>query len=263
MTILLIIVVIVICAIAYKAYQAQTIPDVQRPWEVNPPPPRPKQQQITMNLEASHPRPAPTVTYKPEYRITYMDGDGERTTRDITVLNQDGDDILAWCHLRHGKRTFLKCRIEEVIDLRTGEVIPEDDPTWYGYSPRFIALADKIIEKHAISVTMMTDMARIFDNRLTEPERRIIAHFLRNNDPDGKKVPSYMYELRLKNIKPSAQTGLLATYILPNGQQLITDMPVEYRQNLMQALEAIATLEKKNNVDMEALKRGCQALLQL
>jgi hypothetical protein len=61
-----------------------------------------------------------------QLRITYQDRNDERTTREIVAkkyLDQSPGEIYAYCKLRRAHRTFMTNRIEEAIDLETGEVI--------------------------------------------------------------------------------------------------------------------------------------------
>jgi hypothetical protein len=59
-------------------------------------------------------------------RITYQDRNDERTTRDIVAkqyLDHSPGEIYAYCKLRRAHRTFVTSRIEQAIDLDTGEVV--------------------------------------------------------------------------------------------------------------------------------------------
>jgi hypothetical protein len=61
-----------------------------------------------------------------QLRITYQDRNDERTTRDIVAkqyLDHSPGEIYAYCKLRRAHRTFVTSRIEQAIDLDTGEVI--------------------------------------------------------------------------------------------------------------------------------------------
>jgi hypothetical protein len=62
-----------------------------------------------------------------EYRIKYVDREGVRTERDISVkqIEKDGNRyiIKAHCSLRKATRTFLDHNITEAINLDTGEIV--------------------------------------------------------------------------------------------------------------------------------------------
>lgn len=65
---------------------------------------------------------------KKSVSIKYRDGDGTVTERDVDIkaFEPQGHEclVLGWCHLRKAKRTFRFDRMERVIDLGTGEVVP-------------------------------------------------------------------------------------------------------------------------------------------
>ncbi len=61
------------------------------------------------------------------YRIIYVDREGVRTERDISVkqIEKDGNRyiIQAHCSLRKATRTFLDHNITEATNLDTGEIV--------------------------------------------------------------------------------------------------------------------------------------------
>lgn len=68
-------------------------------------------------------------------RLRYIDRQGVATLRDIQLHHYSLDAstmhgyLHAYCHLRQAPRTFAMCRVHEVIDLDTGEVI-RNLPAW-------------------------------------------------------------------------------------------------------------------------------------
>jgi hypothetical protein len=64
--------------------------------------------------------------YQPEYEIVYVDAEGRKSTRKISVLKFDYKVIEAYCFLRKEVRTFYVQRILECVDLSTGEIISGD-----------------------------------------------------------------------------------------------------------------------------------------
>ncbi|ERS88841.1 hypothetical protein [Halomonas sp. PBN3] len=62
-------------------------------------------------------------------QIDYMDQRGKMTTREITAHRHRGGKVYAYCHLRHGERTFLvENIIGPVTDMETGELL--DAEAW-------------------------------------------------------------------------------------------------------------------------------------
>jgi len=59
------------------------------------------------------------------YAIHYENAEGERAWRVVSRVVRDFESFTARCHLRWGaRRTFRWDRLLEVIDLKTGEIIP-------------------------------------------------------------------------------------------------------------------------------------------
>lgn len=56
----------------------------------------------------------PTPT---KYEITYTDGKGETTNREIVVINQDKESLTAYCYHSHGVRTFKKSKISTITSI--------------------------------------------------------------------------------------------------------------------------------------------------
>lgn len=63
---------------------------------------------------------------KPEFEIMYRDARNNLSCRKIHIFNFDGRLIDAYCFNRRENRSFLVSRIEECVDLSTGEVIKGD-----------------------------------------------------------------------------------------------------------------------------------------
>jgi len=62
----------------------------------------------------------------PTLRITYTDSEGATTQRDISPYKRATNErFRAWCHLRGEPREFLFDRIQNGIDLLTGEVLTQ------------------------------------------------------------------------------------------------------------------------------------------
>ena len=77
-------------------------------------------------------RPAPppytgprSKKYIEQWRIEYVDAQGEATSRDIWVRRYRPrlQFIDAWCGLRMSERTFKPERCRKIVDARTGEII--------------------------------------------------------------------------------------------------------------------------------------------
>jgi hypothetical protein len=70
-----------------------------------------------------------------ELLVRYRDFDGSFSERLVSDIAVEGDDsILAFCHLRQGRRTFKLNRIQSIVDPSTGEII-EDVLAFIGAHP--------------------------------------------------------------------------------------------------------------------------------
>lgn len=136
------------------------------------------QDQDSDNWEGSFwdiPQPR-TVTAR--LRLKYVDGKGQRTTREVSV-RQYGEFggaalIIADCHLRNATRTFRTDRVKSCIDLDTGEVVA-DLHRWL--NARWEASPDRAIEK---VVSDYWDLMKVLyyvakaDGRLMKAERQVL-----------------------------------------------------------------------------------------
>lgn len=131
--------------------------------------------------------------------LSYIDGKGNRTRRTVDVREFDrglyGGIFIGHCHLRDDTRTFRFDRIQECIDVETGEIV--HDVCAFLYS-KYEASPDRILDN---ILNIHGDMFRILlflgkaDGRLTAKERTAILEHLkatvndeRLNDKMIKKV---------------------------------------------------------------------------
>ena len=65
------------------------------------------------------------IAVKASLQIRYSDYNGGKTDRriDATRYIPEGGYIEAWCHLRNEQRTFRVDRIQEAVDIDTGEIV--------------------------------------------------------------------------------------------------------------------------------------------
>lgn len=119
-------------------------------------------------------------------RISYRDGDGTETERDVIVqryrYGTDGGTLSAFCQLRNERRTFLFHRITRAIDPATGDDIRELgkwlDAT-YASSPQ--GKAQGIIDTHLSALLALLYVARA-DGAFRAKEREIVLAFLELQD---------------------------------------------------------------------------------
>ena len=87
-----------------------------------PPLPPPLARSTDRDQNVSEVRPH---AFLPDYKITYTDGNGTETDRRITIIRIEGDVLEAYCHLRHGRRTFYFSRISQWTNYSTGEIVSD------------------------------------------------------------------------------------------------------------------------------------------
>lgn len=94
----------------------------------------PRPQPAARRLAERNARDAPGGDERAALFLRYRDAEGAATARRITVRQvtrrADGDVlVVAYCHERRAMRSFLASRVDELIDLSTGEVA--ENPTAY------------------------------------------------------------------------------------------------------------------------------------
>lgn len=73
------------------------------------------------------------VNIEPEFEIKYCKANGDRSVRKIKVV-KIGEFLDAYCFLKNSVCTFAFYRIEECVDLSTGELVTEDFRNYYAKS---------------------------------------------------------------------------------------------------------------------------------
>ncbi len=58
-----------------------------------------------------------------DYQIIYVDRNGNRTERRITINRIENGYVYAFCHLRNDERTFFWSRMEHCVNCASGEVL--------------------------------------------------------------------------------------------------------------------------------------------
>lgn len=115
--------------------------------------------------------------------LVYTDRDHQQSRRNITTRGilddpSSGWALSAYCHLRQAGRTFLVSRIDEFVDLATGEVVHDVVGYLkgvYARSPQ--GLVDAAVKKLADEISVLVFLARA-DGRLTGPELLAICGYV-------------------------------------------------------------------------------------
>ena len=172
---------------------------------------------------------APTATPDIEYigrayGIVYGDSKGRGSRRRITVrsLVPQKSDLLirAFCHERQAARSFKASRIEQILDLQTGEVVHDateffarylsDDPTFDALrnsGPRLQVLTFMALCDRNFHPTKLECIVSYVDSRATAPvDFDAVARHVEGLHPDtetfdrGLEILSEQGEDELKSI---------------------------------------------------------------
>jgi tellurite resistance protein len=136
---------------------------------------------------------------KAALRIGYVDGEGNKTFRNIDVREVDnylsGGMIYAFCKLRNAIRTFRIDRIQECVDMETGEII--EDVKQYlldKYQNTIEYIAGAFAEKHADLIRCLIYVSKA-DGQMRREEREIIYKICRKLCKDERLSPDIVTDI--------------------------------------------------------------------
>ena len=126
------------------------------------------------------------------FEIAYVDSKNEFSRRTVTVRDvclSGGDNVLirAYCHARESGRTFRADRIQEVVDLSTGEVL--SDPFAYFASVAMPGFAtertdtDLALERCRYGIQLLVFLARC-DGEYHPSEHETILRYIADQSTD-------------------------------------------------------------------------------
>lgn len=126
---------------------------------------------------------AQTLPAQGRYRITYTDQRGLTTKREITVKRAYDDEgkfaLDAHCHLRNGHRSFIDDRIQNAVDLDTGEVVTSvAQHAIAQYEGSGTGKAWKAIGREINALYILVFVCRA-DGRMLKAERTVILDYLK------------------------------------------------------------------------------------
>lgn len=188
--------------------------------------------------------------------LVYVDARGQESRRRVTTRSvqpwYDDYALLAFCHERGAHRTFLLSRVREMVDLDTGEVVP--DPVAF-VSRRFAespeGRAAAVLAEYDAELVAVMYIARA-DGRLVKAERDLVTNALLNWSKQDLDVAVLDREIRLFRPDPrdfaAAIKGLKAK-------------PEDVRRRVIDLGRAIVAAEKKvDPVEAGAVEKLAKAL---
>jgi hypothetical protein len=126
------------------------------------------------------------IPVKVEAEIRYIDGEGQRSTRRVTtrsLVPWNGEfAILAYCHARKAHRTFLISRLQEFIDLTSGEIVPnvvEHLKAIYYVSPE--GRIAGVLDRQSAEIDILLFVARA-NGHLSPKERNLLIGYLKKTN---------------------------------------------------------------------------------
>jgi len=134
-------------------------------------------------FDAQPPHPSDIIPAVVDAYLVYTDRDRQQSRRTITTRGilddpEAGWVVSAYCHVRKAGRTFRASRIDEFVDLASGEVIPDVIgylKEVYARSPQ--GVVDAAVKKLADEIDVLVFFARA-DGRLTAREVDAIAGYV-------------------------------------------------------------------------------------
>lgn len=136
---------------------------------------------------------------KKTVRMQYTDGNGTQTERvvDIRAYEPKGDEglVIGHCHFRGATRTFRFDRMRQVVDMETGEVIPNLqqhlNDEWAA-SPE--PILDQLYRDHHDVLKLMLYMAKA-DGSVRAAEIGVIAQCCQDITGDARVTPDLVKDL--------------------------------------------------------------------
>lgn len=170
---------------------------------------------------------------KVAFQLDYIDARGNQTTRIVDVHEFDdtlyGGALTEFCRLREGNRTFWFDRIQECVDMDTGEII-EDIRSYlhakYDQSPD--ATLDKLLTWHNDVLRILLFLAKA-DGRMMKEERLAILDYVKALSSDDRlnegQLMGVFQQITIPSITAFKQCcGRVAKALQPNERQAIIDV---------------------------------------
>lgn len=184
---------------------------------IQPPPPQDLKSQPQEDRDSyeGHFGSAPEQrSIKKRVQIDYRDGNGNPTTRavDIQKFEPSGADgmVLGWCHLRGARRTLRFDRMARVVDLETGEIIPDLQATLNAeWAASTEPVLDRLFSEHNDALKLLLYAAKA-DGAMRAKELEVIAKLCADLSGDRRITPAKAKELMAYVELPTERSFTLA-----------------------------------------------------
>lgn len=178
-----------------------------------------------------------------DLRITYVDADGQRTHRNVTVEryartdDRGGGVMIAFCHLRQARRPFRFSRIAHAADMETAQTVTDLGAF---LDARYVATplgrCDAFVSEHAPALGALLFVAKA-DDALRAKEKDVMRNFCAECGLADAAVCDLVVEL-------------VATWPAPSKAQYGADLraigarDMAYRELVRRAALAIVATDK-------------------
>lgn len=179
-----------------------------------------------------------------DLQITYLDSNNVQTKRRITTeryTHNGRDGILhAMCHMRESRRSFRVARIQEAVDLGTGEVIAHL-PAWLDaqYEKSDEGQLDAFMDEHDAALASLFFIAKA-DGAFRQPEKNVVSDLC-----DG-----WGFHLTPNLIKTMSQWAVPSKIGYGKALRELAEKPDDYQEEVLAAASKIV-MNKKTPSDAE------------
>ena len=186
-------------------------------------------------------------------QIDYVDSMGNESTRPITIkqasLSINNEYYLkAYCHEKKAMRTFKLSRIENMVDIETGEAI-EDIGNYFleRFNDSPVGIITKVLQDLEPQLLILVYMARA-DGYLRKKERKIIVDFIANKSEKDINQNLADNEIRKTYCEISDLRRML---------KIMKSQPKKEKELLIEAIDRIIHTDK----DIDPLEQGAFELI--
>lgn len=171
-------------------------------------------------------------------RLVYRSGDGSISRREVTVRGVDATSdeglMLGHCHLRDATRTFRMDRVEEAVDLDSGEIVTNLRSHLLGREPMGDRSMRLLLDQHFDVMRVLLFVGKA-DGQLRQAEKTVIAELAQQLTGDANIAAD-----DISAVLNSAGVPTLQAFKLAVGR--ITDTTL--RQQVLEATRRVIGTQK-------------------
>jgi hypothetical protein len=186
---------------------------------------------------------------KAHLQIDYKHGNGNLTTRCVSVREFDnelyGGIIMGYCELRDATRTFRFDRINNCIDLETGEVVQDIKQHLNDLYEKSPERSTDLLVTDYIDVLKVIYFVAKADGQYRKEEKDVISSYVRKLVRD-ERITNDMVDAVLKEINtPSLQAYKLAIGRVLKGGEVDPELLNTCCQEIVDTQKTVHPMEKE------------------